>query len=291
MPLNLGPGPVFIHESIAATRRWQLYAARALFVCGLLCSLAVAWQWMTPDRVGPSGTVAIRKLAALGQSFYLAIATAQIALVLVVAPAATAGSICLDRSRGTLTHMMVTDLADSEIVLGKLAARLLPVFALVAATTPVLALAGLLGGIVLEAIVTLTVITLALAVFCSTLALAFSVRATRTHEVLMAVYTIEAFWVLGPVVWVLLTAFAVSRSVPVWMLAVNPFVLAWAPYLLSEIRGHRGTYPRRRWRARGLGRAHRVCRPEAPVGGLRAISVAVAPRPVVRAGSWRSARG
>ena len=37
---------------------------------------------------------------------------------------------------------------------------------MVAATTPVLALAGLLGGIVIEAIVTLTVITLALAVFC-----------------------------------------------------------------------------------------------------------------------------
>jgi hypothetical protein len=64
-------------------------------------------------------------------------------------------------------------------VLGKLAARLLPELALVAATAPVLALAGLLGGIVLEAIATLIVVTVALAVFCSALALAFSVRATR----------------------------------------------------------------------------------------------------------------
>ena len=32
MPLRLGPGPVFVHESIAATRRWQLYALRSLFV-------------------------------------------------------------------------------------------------------------------------------------------------------------------------------------------------------------------------------------------------------------------
>jgi ABC-type transport system involved in multi-copper enzyme maturation permease subunit len=230
MPYNLGPGPVFIHESIAATRRWQLYATRALFVLGLLVSLAFVWHWMTPYETGPSGALPIRKLAALGQSFYLAIATVQIALVLLVAPAATARAICLDRARGTLTHMMVTDLTDAEIVLGKLAARLLPVLALVAANTPVLALSGLLGGIVLEAIVTLIVITVALAVFCSALALAFSVRATKTHEVLMAVYTIEAFWVLGPLVAELLSSTGLLRSVPSWLVAVNPFILAWAPY-------------------------------------------------------------
>src|SRR6266481_529210 len=40
MPLHLGPGPVFVHESIAATRRWQLYLVRSLFVFGLLASLS-----------------------------------------------------------------------------------------------------------------------------------------------------------------------------------------------------------------------------------------------------------
>ena len=39
MPLRFGPGPVFIHESIAATRRWQMYAVRSLFVFGLLLAL------------------------------------------------------------------------------------------------------------------------------------------------------------------------------------------------------------------------------------------------------------
>jgi hypothetical protein len=144
MALRFGPGPVFIYEPIAATRRWQLHATRALFVLMLLLGLAFAWQ-MAAAEFGTSEFVAIRKLAALGQYFYQAIATVQIALVLIIAPAATAGAVCLDRARGTLTHMMVTDLADPEIVLGKLAARLLPVFALVAATAPVLALAGLLG--------------------------------------------------------------------------------------------------------------------------------------------------
>jgi ABC-type transport system involved in multi-copper enzyme maturation permease subunit len=169
-------------------------------------------------------------LASLGEEFYYAIATVQILLVLLVAPAATAGAICVDRARGTLTHILVTDLDDSEIVLGKLAARVLPVFSLVAVTVPVLALAGLLGGIIIEAIAKLTLITLALAVFGCALALAFSVRATKVHEVLMAVYGIEAVWILGPLVWELLQGVTVSTGPPDWYLNINPFVLAWAPY-------------------------------------------------------------
>jgi ABC-type transport system involved in multi-copper enzyme maturation permease subunit/Na+-transporting methylmalonyl-CoA/oxaloacetate decarboxylase gamma subunit len=227
MALRLGPGPVFIHESIAATRRWQPYALRSLFVFGLLLALAVVLYAVLGE---PGEGYSIRMLAALGEYFYYAIATAQLALVLLVAPAATAGAICVDRARGTLTHMMVTDLTDSEIVLGKLAARLLPVFALVGATVPVLALAGLLGGIIIEAIATLTLLTFAIAVLGCTLALAFSVRATKVHEVLMAVYAIEAVWILGPLVWSILGSAGVPTRPPAWFVDINPFVLAWAPY-------------------------------------------------------------
>jgi ABC-type transport system involved in multi-copper enzyme maturation permease subunit len=230
MPLRWGPGPVFIHESIAATRRWQLYALRSLFVLGLLAALAVGWLLMSVEDGRPVNSVRISQLAELGENFYYTIATAQLLLVLIVAPAATAGAICVDRARGNLIHMLVTDLGDAEIVLGKLAARLIPVMALVTAAVPVLALAGLLGGIIIDAILALTLITLVVAVFGCTLALAFSVRATKTHEVLMAVYGIEAVWVLGPVVWELLASSRVLPRMPGWLTGINPFVLAWAPY-------------------------------------------------------------
>jgi ABC-type transport system involved in multi-copper enzyme maturation permease subunit len=235
MPLlRWGPGPVFVHESIAATRRWQLYASRALFVLGLLTGLALTWFVAIHQGAFTNGkstdTLTVKELALLGQFIYLAIATVQLVLVLLVAPAATAGSVCLDRARGTLTHTFVTDLTNSEIVLGKLAARLLPVLSLVVATVPVLALAGLLGGVVIEAIVTLTLITVVLAVFGCSLAMAISVRATKTHEVLMAVYGIEAIWVIGPGIWEELGISGMIRGVPPWFMAINPFVLAWAPY-------------------------------------------------------------
>jgi ABC-type transport system involved in multi-copper enzyme maturation permease subunit len=230
MPLRWGPGPVFVHESVAATRRWQLYALRSLFVLGLLAGLGLTWLLMCIEEGQPVGSVRLSELAQLGEEFYYAISTTQLILVLIVAPAATAGTICLDRARGNLTHMLVTDLGDAEIVLGKLAARLMPVLALVGATVPVLALAGLLGGIIIEAILIQTVITLVVAILGCTLALAISVRATRTHEVLMAVYGIECAYILGPIIWAILASSGVVRGVPQWFAGINPFVLAWAPY-------------------------------------------------------------
>ena len=50
------------------------------------------------------------------------------ALILLAAPACTAGSIGLDKARRTLLHMLITDLSDTEIILGKLAAQLLAIF-------------------------------------------------------------------------------------------------------------------------------------------------------------------
>ena len=63
----------------------------------------------------------VQAQAEIGRLFCGAIMVTQLAMVLLVAPAATAGSICLDRARGTLAHMLMTDLSSTEIVIGKLA--------------------------------------------------------------------------------------------------------------------------------------------------------------------------
>ncbi len=87
----------------------------------------------------------------IGRLFFHTLVAVQLAVVLLAAPAATAGAICVDKSRGTLLHAFVTDLTDREIVLGKLGARLAPVLVLLACGLPVLALGSFLGGIDLEA--------------------------------------------------------------------------------------------------------------------------------------------
>jgi ABC-type transport system involved in multi-copper enzyme maturation permease subunit len=143
---GLGPGPVFIYESIIATRRRQTYGVRSAFVLGLLAAVVLMEIYAGAPNV-VAAPRALDALADLGEGLFMAVIGTQLTLVLLAAPAATAGAICLDRSRGTLTHLLVTDLSDREIVLGKLAARLTPILVLIAATFPVMELLTLLGGV------------------------------------------------------------------------------------------------------------------------------------------------
>ena len=93
----------------------------------VLCGLVIVWVARIRLGFGRSPTwAAYDQMAKIGEWFFYAMAGIQLSLVILAAPAAAAGSICIDRARGTLAHMMVTDLSDAEIVLGKLGARLHP---------------------------------------------------------------------------------------------------------------------------------------------------------------------
>ena len=157
-PWRIGPGPVFAYERLTASRRWQGYALRSVFL--LLLWLALVVVWSGPRQALGRSPSSIAALAALGQWFFIAVVGTQLTLVLLIAPAATAGAICLDRIRGTLTHMLMTDLSNAEIVLGKLAARLVPVLGLVGCTLPLLAILTLLGGVDPNALLGAFLITL-----------------------------------------------------------------------------------------------------------------------------------
>ncbi len=192
---GLGPGPVFMYEWITSARRWQAYAVRSLFVLGLLAAATVSA--IGRGAIGVGGQAGLSELAEVGERLFVGVVGTQLTLVLLAAPAATAGAICLDRSRGTLTHLLVTDLSDVEIVLGKLAARLTPVLVLVVATLPVMELLALLGGVDPDALLGAFLVTLGVAVLGCCLALVFSIRVRRTHEALLATYAVWGLWLLG----------------------------------------------------------------------------------------------
>jgi ABC-type transport system involved in multi-copper enzyme maturation permease subunit len=153
------------------------------------------------------------------------------------APAYTAGAVCLDRARGTLLHLLATDLSDAEIVLGKLAARLIPVLGLLLASVPVLFAAILLGGIDPGAALGAVLVSLGTAVLGCTLALALSVWGRKPHEVLMATYLLIAVWLLVEPMWSLLTLSWWAPPPPSWLELTHPFRLAFLPY-----QRHRDTY-------------------------------------------------
>ena len=210
--VRLGPGPVFAYEWLTTTRRWQLYALRALFLgfvlLGMICRVAD----------GPAGrnsgqNVSIQTLASYGQQLFFTIVTIELSLVLLAAPAATAGAVCLDKARGTLDHMLATDLSNAEIVLGKLGVRLIPVLGLIVCLLPLSALAGLLGGIDPLALFGSFLTSVACAVLGCSLAMALSVWGRKTHEVLMVTYLLLIVWLGSPLL-VLILAFTLGVPGP-----------------------------------------------------------------------------
>ncbi len=222
---RFGLGPVFAFEWLVLARRWQWYALRSVFAGLLLTALVVVL--LDTNRYGRE--LDIRGLARLGQTFYIAVMAIQITLVLLAAPAATAGAIAQDRASGMMTHLLVTDLSDPEIVLGKLVARLVPVLGLVACALPILAIMTLLGGVDPLALAGGFVVTLGLAILGTALAFCFSLWSPKTHEALLGTYAVWAIWLLGPdMVRLLNKAASWNLSIPV--LLANPYQLAFAPY-------------------------------------------------------------
>ena len=83
----LNPGPVFVYESIAATRRWQVYALRACFVLALLVSLTiVVWSTVGLSYNDPANGTVAHQMGRLGEQFYYAITLTQLSLILLAAP-------------------------------------------------------------------------------------------------------------------------------------------------------------------------------------------------------------
>ena len=196
-----GPGPVFAFELLTTSRRWQTYAARSVFVAGQLAALGAVWS-----AVAGRGPLSIHEQAEVGRQFYHLLAATQLALALLAAPAATAGAFYLDRARGTLAQLLVTDLTAAEIVLGKLAARLVPLAGAALGGVPLLALAALLGGIDPASVVGLLLVTLGAAVLGCTLALTLSVWGTTLTEVVLATYAIWLVAIFLPPTWWVLRA-------------------------------------------------------------------------------------
>jgi hypothetical protein len=234
MASRVGPGPVFFHESRIFARQRQVYAGRVLFVLAMLAGLWILW-WNSVDAPVPgqppgSGPSTLQALARAGALFFYALAGIQLSMVLLVAPAATAGALCQDRARGVLAQMATTDLSDSEIVLGKLCSRLAPILALLACALPVVALAALLGGIDGGALVGLFAVSAAVAVLGCALALSISVEVVKTDEVVMAVLAFTTCWLLSLPLWGGLARVYRLPPPPHWFYATNPFVLVFAPY-------------------------------------------------------------
>jgi ABC-type transport system involved in multi-copper enzyme maturation permease subunit len=227
MRLRVSPGPVFAMDMVRLARRWQTFAARALMVGGVLVVFVITYL-MRPDLASRN----FRENAIVGQLYFQVMAIVQMSLVLFLAPAMSAGTIVSERTRGTLFHAFLTDLNDWEIVFGKFASRVIPLFLLLAATLPVVSLLMLLGGVQPVQVVELYLLLSAYCLCIPAFGILAAVWAKRVTDVLALTYSLVIFWSLWPMI-----SFVLDRPGPRGRLPFEEY----APFelLITSLQGGR----------------------------------------------------
>ncbi|OWK43351.1 ABC transporter permease subunit [Fimbriiglobus ruber] len=135
-------GPIFMRELVTVPRRTTHYTARAALL-GLLGILgATAWQ----ATVGFTRDATLGETARFGQLLFQIVVYVQLLLLIFFAALSAASAVSQEKDRRTFILLLITDMRDYEIVLGKLLGSLLPITALLIITVPVLSLLLLLGG-------------------------------------------------------------------------------------------------------------------------------------------------
>src|SRR5438477_8714145 len=135
-------GPIFAREFRAVPRRAGHYGMRAASL-GLLWTLGVT-AWLATGGLG--GEPEIGDTARFGLLLFQIFTYVMIALVTFFAALSAASTVAQEKDRRTFVLLLMTDLRDHEIVLGKLLGSLLPIILVLLGTLPVLMLLLLLGG-------------------------------------------------------------------------------------------------------------------------------------------------
>src|SRR5229473_3075866 len=136
-------GPIFAREFQTVPRRGAHYLTRTASL-GLLWVLGLtAWQ----AAVGWHRAATLGETARFGLLLFQIFTYVELTFLLFFAALSAASTVAQEKDRRTFILILITDMRDYEIVLGKLLGSLLPIGLLLLASVPVMALLLLLGGI------------------------------------------------------------------------------------------------------------------------------------------------
>jgi ABC-type transport system involved in multi-copper enzyme maturation permease subunit len=140
--------------------------------------------------------------AEIGRGIFLALLLLETLLIVLLAPAFTAGSISLEREKQTFDLLTATPISSLGIVLGKLLSALVYVLLLIAASLPMTAIVFVYGGVAPDDLVRGYVVLFVTAIGFGTLGLFFSALVRRTQAATVLTYAVVLALTIGSVlVW------------------------------------------------------------------------------------------
>lgn len=214
-------GAVFTREATVAPRRVSFFAARTVFAAALFALTATAWQLL----IGSQRIENVGDLAWFGASAFQILAQLQLAVAMPFSALLVASAVALEKDRKTLDLLLMTNLSNTELVLGKLLASMLSVVVVVLAALPLLAIISLLGGVSAGQIFRVQAVTLVSALFAGSLGSTVALWREKTFQALAMTALVLVLWLVG---WEIVAAGGLGQSwwginTKTWAIAMSPW--------------------------------------------------------------------
>jgi hypothetical protein len=186
-------GPVFTRELVTAPRRARFYVSRGAYISALLVLICTAWMVL-------AGTQLVRNvgdLARFGSIVFEILAPLQLAVAVFFSALLAASAVSHEKDRKTLILLLLTNLTNSELVLGKLLASMLNVLVLLGAALPVFMMTTLFGGVSVDQVLRVFAVTLCGALAAGSLGSTLALWREKTFQALALTVLVLVFWLVG----------------------------------------------------------------------------------------------
>lgn len=185
-------GPIFNREFLTVPRRDRHFTSRVATL-GLLWVIGItAWQ----ATVGFTKDAALGETARFGLLLFQIVSFVQLTLLLFFSALSAASTVAQEKDRRTFVLLLLTDMRDYEIVLGKMLGSLLPIAILFFVTVPFFALVLLLGGVSGEQVTQAVVVLAATAIASGSLGALVALWRERTFQALALAVLALVFYLL-----------------------------------------------------------------------------------------------
>lgn len=191
-------GPVFRAELVRTPRRRRYYSLRVIYGVGLLLLLWLNYQELLRTAAYRGGLPRIDDFSEFAMTTFIWFASVQLGTILLMIPALFGSVLADEKQRKTMHYLMASRLSSAEIVLDKLAARLLHVGAFIMLGLPVMSLLTLFGGVELNVVAGAYLATCSITFFAASLSLLISAFARRVRQAVLLAYVFTIAWLIGP---------------------------------------------------------------------------------------------
>jgi ABC-type transport system involved in multi-copper enzyme maturation permease subunit len=197
------------------------FAARTLFVAALFGLVLTSWQLL----FGSQRVENLGDLAWFAAAVTQILAPLQLAVAMPFAALLVASAVAQEKDRKTLVLLLMTNLSNAELVLGKLLAGILMIVMIVVAALPLLLAVALLGGVSTAQILRIEAVTLASVLVAGSLGSTVALWREKTFQALAVTTLILVLWLVG---WEIVAGGVLGDqlfgiSVDAWSVAMSPW--------------------------------------------------------------------